>query len=42
MRILRRGSDNYQGEYEVNLENAAVGWNGRRLHVRADRVRNFA
>ena len=42
MRIVRRGRNNYQGDYEVNLENAAVEWNGHTLYTCADRVRDFA
>src|SRR6185503_18093402 len=44
MRIIRRGTDNnWQGEYEVNLENTTVDWDGRKaLRIHAHRARDFA
>ena len=43
MRIARWGTDNYCGEYEVYLENAAVDWDGRKtLRVHANRASDFA
>ncbi len=42
MKIVRWGTVNYCGEYEVNLETAVVDWDGKNLRVHSHRARDFA